>query len=427
MTSILIKNALIVTSRAHAAPFFGWLSIKDTLIDKVAAGTAPEDKSFDRVIDAKGAPLMPGLINTHAHSHSTITRGTAEGLELDEWLQRIYKEMAGLSEEFAYRGALATYGESLLSGTTSIMDMCVNPEAAARAAEKLGIRLKLAPYCGDRLPFAPTLARNEELVKRFNTKDSRITVLIGMHESETCSDEQFKAAVKLAERLDVGLHTHCAETTASEDATRKRTGRGQLAHLDSFGFLGPRTVLAHCVWLSEPDQELALKRGIHIAHCPQSNLKIGSGIAPIPKYRAGGLNVSLATDGAKANNCLDQFDTMKFASLLPKGLQLNPAVLHPSEVIEMATENGGKALGLKTGKLEPGYKADLVLLRNDRIRLQPIVPETILTNIVHSARGPDVDTVLVDGVVVVEGSRLVAMDEAEISALTREAADALMA
>ncbi|HEX9465819.1 MAG TPA: amidohydrolase [Alphaproteobacteria bacterium] len=424
--SLLIKNALVVPTGGGAAPFVGWVSVQGDLIDEVAPG-APPQRAFARVIDAGGGPLIPGLINTHAHSHSSLTRGTAERLPLEAWLEIIYREARRLDDDIAYCAALVTFAESLLSGTTTIMDMCINPEAAARAADTIGIRAIIAPYVGDRLDFAPTLARTEALIERYNGKGGRVGVWIGLHESETCSDAQIRDGVKLAERHGVGLHTHCSETQASLALTRRRTGRSQVGHLDNLGALGPQTLLAHCVWLSDEDRAILVKRGTHIAHCPHSNLKLGSGIAPIPKYRADGINVSLASDGAKSNNALDQFDAMKFASLLPKGVNLDPDVLPPGDVLDMATWHGAQALGLKTGRIAPGYKADLTLLRGNVVRLQPVLPQTILTNLVHAARGGDVDTVVVDGRIVVEKGRLAALDEAELAIRARDTALRLMA
>jgi 5-methylthioadenosine/S-adenosylhomocysteine deaminase len=425
--SVLITDALIVTQGAGASPFYGWVAVRDGRIAAVEAGPPPDRAGFDRVIPAAGFVLIPGLVNAHAHSHSTLTRGSAEGLPLEEWLPVIIGEMRRLTDEQAYCAALVTYAEALLSGTTCIVDMCLRPAVAARAAEALGIRTVIVPYVADAMAIAPTLAENQALIERYNGGAGPVQLWVGLHELGTCSDAQVGEAVALARRYDVGLHIHCSETQAAEAATRQRTGRSQIAHLDRLGALGPKTLLAHCVWLAETDQAVLAQRGGHVAHCPQSNLKLGSGIAPIPKYRAQGINVALGTDGAKANNRLDQFDTMKFASLLPKGLARDANALPAGEVLDMATRGAAAALGLKVGRIAPGCRADLVLLRGDRLHLQPVLPQTIVTNLVHAARGGDVDTVLVDGKIVVDGGRLVAMKEAEIARQGLDAARALLA
>jgi len=425
--SVLITDALIVAQGAGASPFYGWVAVRDGRVAAVEAGPPPAPDRFDRVIPAAGFVLMPGLVNAHAHSHSTLTRGSAEGLPLEEWLPVIIGEMRRLTDEQAYCAALMTYAEALLSGTTCIVDMCLRPAVAARAAEALGTRVVIVPYVADAMAIAPTLAQNQDLIERYGNGSSPIQVWVGLHELGTCSDAQVRAAVALAQRYEVGLHIHCSETLAAEAATRQRTGRSQIAHLDHLGALGPKTLLAHCVWLADTDQDLLAQRGGHVAHCPQSNLKLGSGIAPIPKYRAQGINVALGTDGAKANNRLDQFDTMKFASLLPKGLARDATALPADHVLDMATRCGAAALSLEIGRIAPGCRADLTLLRGDRVHLQPVLPQTVVTNLVHAARGGDVDTVLVDGKIVVEGGRLVAMAEAEIARQALDAAKTLLA
>jgi 5-methylthioadenosine/S-adenosylhomocysteine deaminase len=425
--SILITDALIVAQGTGAPPFHGWVAVRDHKIAAVEAGAPPARDGFDRVIAADGGVLIPGLINTHAHSHSTLTRGSAEGLPLEEWLPVIIGEMRRLTDAQTYCAALTTYAEALLSGTTCIVDMCLKPAVAARAAEALGIRVVIVPYVADAMPIAPTLADNQALLERYGKAAGPVQVWVGLHELGTCSDAQVRGAVALAQRYGVGLHTHCSETRAAEAATHERTGRSQVAHLDHLGALGSKTLLAHGVWLNDADQAVVAERGTWIAHCPQSNLKLGSGIAPIPAYRARGIKVALGTDGAKANNRLDQFDTMKFASLLPKGIGCDATALLPGEVLDMATCDGAAALGLEAGRIAPGCVADLVLLRGDRVHLQPVLPDTIVTNLVHAARGGDVDTVLVDGKLVVGGGRLVAMDEAELARQARDAAAALLA
>jgi len=425
--SVLITDALIVAQGAGASPFYGWVAVRDGRIAAVEAGPPPAADGFDRIIAADGFVLMPGLVNAHAHSHSTLTRGSAEGLPLEAWLPVIIGEMRRLTDAQAYCAALTTYAEALLSGTTCIVDMCLRPAVAARAAEALGIRVVIVPYVADAMAIAPTLAQNQDLIERYGGGSSPVQVWVGLHELGTCSDAQVGEAVELARRYDVGLHIHCSETQAAEAATRQRTGRSQIAHLDHLGALGPKTLLAHCVWLTDADQEVLTRRGGHVAHCPQSNLKLGSGIAPIPTYRAQGINVALGTDGAKANNRLDQFDTMKFASLLPKGLACDATALPADDVLDMATRCGAAALGLAVGRIAPGCRADLALLRGDRVHLQPVLPQTIVTNLVHAARGGDVDTVLVDGKIVVAAGRLVAMKEAELARQALDAARALMA
>ena len=403
--SIVIRNALILAEPASAQPFFGQVEIRNGLIATVAAGEHRSDA--DEVIDAEGCALLPGFINTHAHSHSSPTRGSAEGVALDEWLAVIEQEQSRLTEHQLYIGALATYAEALLSGTTAIMDMCLFPRTAYRAARDIGIRAVIAPYVADTKPFTPTLAQTEILLDHAAADDDRVRAFVGLHDLESCSDDQIRAGVALARRYATGLHLHCSETERQVERTRSRTGRTPVAQLAALEALGNRTVLAHCVWVDHDDRRLLAETGTHVAHCPHANLKLGSGVAPIADLVHRGINVTLATDGAKANNRLDPFDVMKFASLLQKGVLRDPAVLPPGQILDMATRCGAAALGIPAGAVMPGLAADLILVRLDAFHTQPMLPEAAPTNLVHAARGSDVVLTMVAGEILTRAGRLV--------------------
>jgi 5-methylthioadenosine/S-adenosylhomocysteine deaminase len=404
MSSVLIRDVLIVPPGGEM-PFHGWVEVDDGTLAKVGNGYREKDAG-QTVIEGGGAALLPGFVNTHAHSHSSLTRGSAEGLPLEGWLAVIEREQAQLTDEQAYVGALATYAEALLSGTTTIVDMCIRPEPALAAARDIGIRAVIVPYVADSKPFAPTLEHNARLLEQAIETNDRLRVWVGLHDLESCSDDSVRAGAALARAHRTGLHLHCSETRVSVERTRSRVGRTPIAHLSELGALGERTLLAHCVWASEDDRALLATAGAHVAHCPHANLKLGSGIAPIPDMRRRGVNVSLATDGAKANNRLDMFDVMKFASLLHKGVTGDPTTLPPRDVLDMATSRGATALDLPVGAIAPGLKADLVLVRLDGFHVQPCVADTIVTNLVHAARGSDVSMVMVDGRVVVKDGQL---------------------
>ena len=412
----LIRDALLVPGTpGPARPFAGWLLVQGNRIAALGPGDPPGER-VDRVIDGRERALIPGLVNAHAHSHSSLTRGSAEGLPLEGWLRVIEAEQARLTEEQAHVAALATYCEALLSGTTLILDMCLFPGAAVRAAREVGIRAVVVPYVADTKPFTPTLAITERLLVEGLSDGERVQVWVGLHDLESCSDDQVRAGAELAARHGVGLHLHCAETRASAARTVARTGRRPVAHLAQLGALTPRTLLAHCVWLEEDERRALGAAGAHVAHCPHANLKLGSGIAPVPELLAAGANVALGTDGAKANNTLDMFEVMKLASLLHKGTHLDPAILPPSQVLAMATRHGARALGVPAGGLAPGMLADLILVRLDRFHLQPAAPDAIVTNLVHAARGSDVDLVMVDGRILMEGGAVRAVDAGAVRA-----------
>jgi 5-methylthioadenosine/S-adenosylhomocysteine deaminase len=424
--SILIRDALLVPGGSSA--FWGWLLVRGNRIAALGPGDPPAEAGRTaglEVVDGRDRALIPGLANIHAHSHSSLTRGSAEGLPLNEWLRAIEAEQARLTEEQAYYAALGTYCEALLSGTTLIMDMCLFPEAALAAAREVGIRAVIAPYVADTKSFTPTLERTERLLALGPQAGGRLRVWVGLHDLESCSDERIREGAALATRYGAGLHLHCAETRALVEKTLDRTGERPVTHLQHLAALGPRTLLAHGVWLDGAEQALMAQSGSHLAHCPHANLKLGSGFAPVPELLAAGANVGLATDGAKANNRLDMFDVMKFASLIHKGTHLDPALLPAAEVLDMATRRGATALAAAAGVLAPGSLADLCLVRLDRFHMQPARPETIVTNLVHAARGSDVDWVMVDGRVVVAGSRLQKVDESWVRGRLAEAVQAL--
>jgi 5-methylthioadenosine/S-adenosylhomocysteine deaminase len=405
--SHLIRDVLIVPSQP-AAPFYGWVEVKEGKIAELGRGTL-RGSSNGQIVDGDGCALLPGFINTHAHSHSSLTRGSAEGFALVDWLRVIEREQSRLTEEQAYVGALATYAEALLSGTTTILDMCLHPAAAFRAARDIGIRAVIAPYVADKKPFTPSLDDTAALIDHAAGFDDRVRAWVGLHDLESCSDEQIRRGAELARDRGVGVHLHCSETRHSVELTFTRTGLTPIAQLSKLGALGPQTLLAHCVWVTEADRALLQSSGAHVAHCPHANLKLGSGIAPIPDLIRRQINVTLATDGAKANNRLDLFDVMKFASLLHKGVTYDPTVLAPGLVLDMGALHGARALDVNVGAMVPGMAADLIMVRLDGLHLQPSIPETVRTNLVHAARGSDVSMVMVGGEVVVKDGELLAL------------------
>ncbi len=237
--SILIRNALIIPGGASSPPAFtGWLLIEGRRIADLGPGPPP-DSAADQVIDGRDRALLPGLVNAHTHSHSSLTRGSAEGLPLEAWLEAIEREQAQLTEEQAYHGALATYCEALLSGTSSIVDMCLFPAAAIQAAEEVGIRAIVVPYVADAKPFTPTLTQTERLLAgTTGTATGRVWVWCGLHDLESCSDAQIRDGVALAKAYDTGIHLHCSETQGAVEKTLRRTGRRPVAHLSHLGVTG---------------------------------------------------------------------------------------------------------------------------------------------------------------------------------------------
>lgn len=425
--SVLIHDALIVSGNEEdGRPFPGWVRVEGRRIAALGHGPPPADRPADRIIDGARHALIPGLVNAHAHSHSSLTRGSAEGLSLADWLRLIEREQSQLTDQHAYAGALSTYCEALLSGTTLIVDMCLRPEPALEAARKIGIRALIVPYVADTKPFTLSL-RDVEPLFAATHNDRRVRVCCGLHDLESCTDDQIRRGVAMSRQYDVGLHLHCSETDHSVQRTLERTGRRPVAHLDHLGALGPGTMLAHCVWVDDDEQRLLADRSAHVVHNPHANLKLGSGIAPVPAMMAAGVNVAAGTDGAKANNNLDMFDVMKFASLIHKGVHRDPRVVPPEAVLAMATRHGARAAGVDGGVLAPGMMADLTLVNLDRFHLQPVTADTITTNLVHAARGADVDTVIVGGRILVEDGVIQSVDGDAALAAAEKAGRELLA
>ena len=276
---MLIRNALIVANPVQVEPFTGWVMLKGNKIEALGEGEAAQTLE-EKTIDARGQILIPGLVNSHAHSHSSLTRGSAEGMALEPWLQAGRREQTKVTAEQARVSALATYGEALLSGTTSIMDMCLIPEAARDAAVEIGIRAVIAPRVADRMTLAVKLERAAALISQ-NVPGGRVRTCVALDGLENASDGLIREAIALAKAHGVPIHLHCAESKGWTAKTLDRTGRSPVAHLHALGALSEDTHLAHCVWVDQQDLDLLATSGATVAHCPHSNLKLGSGVAPV--------------------------------------------------------------------------------------------------------------------------------------------------
>jgi 5-methylthioadenosine/S-adenosylhomocysteine deaminase len=363
----------------------------------------------------KNRLIMPGLVNTHAHSG--LLRGTAEGLPVWEWLQQYIDPMHRvISPEEAEIASRLCYAEALLSGTTTIVDMWRHMHGSARAARDLGIRAVLVPYVAEHPDhdYFEKLDTNEALISEWHDKcDGRIQVWVGLEHMFYATPAAWKRAIEISQRHHVGFHTHSNESKFDVEETQRRYGMRPVEALKEFGLLdAPKVLLAHCVWLSDAEMDiLALKR-VGVAHNPVSNMKLASGAAAVEELLDRGIAVGLGTDGEKENNNLDMFEEMKVASLLAKLSRLDAAALNAWAVCEMATIGGARALGLdaEIGSLEPGKRADLIAVRTDTPRMTPLLggaQGNLHHNLVHAVQGGDVDMTMVSGQVVVDGGQLV--------------------
>ncbi len=389
------------------------------------------------VVDLTGHAVIPGLHNCHLHSG--LLRGTAESMSLWDWL-RAYVDPAhkALTPEIARAASLHCYAEGLLAGTTSVMDMWRFMEGSAAVAGELGIRATLVPYVADEegYDYFESIASNRALLEGLAdaggaaSAEGRVRGWVGLEHLMYCTAGCFAEAVALADEFDTGIHTHSSESIWEVQESLARWGGRPIEVFHQRGILGPRTVVAHCVWLDDREIELLAQTGTAVAHCPCSNMKLASGPARVGHMRAAGVTVGLGSDGEKENNNLDLLEEMKFASLLQKVSTLDPTVGDPWDMLAMATLDGARALGLGdvTGSLEPGKRADLVTVSLAGLHTTPVLHGEHLNvpaHLVFSASGHDVRDVWVDGRRLVAAGRPLTFDVDAVRAEAQAAAEEL--
>ena len=422
--TILIKNAFILSPNTN---FEGKQSllIKDDVISEIAPQI--DESDVDKVIDATGKILLPGLINTHTHLSMTLFRGLADDLSLDSWLNdHIWPMEANLNGDYCYIGALLGAVELIKSGTTTFSDMYFYMEDVARAVDEAGIRAVLSYGMidfGDEERRKNEIRENLTLFENCNgMADGRIKVFFGPHSPYTASEELLIKVRELADKYGMGIHIHVSETQKEINDVSEEKGLRPFEYLDKIGLLGPDVVAAHSVWLSDEEIEIIRKNDVKVSHNPCSNMKLASGIAPISKLLENDICVSIGTDGASSNNNLDLIEELKTASLLQKVSTLDPKVLNSDEAIAMGTIKGAEALGLDSeiGSIEVGKKADIILIDTNSANMVPD-SSSLSSNIIYSANGSNVDTTICNGKVLMENKKLTVLDEDEIYAKARQA------
>lgn len=419
MSTILIKNAVILNPNVNDCQYFeSSLLIEDDIIAEIAP-QIPED-NVDKVIDADGKILMPGLINTHTHVSMTLFRGLADDLSLDAWLNDyIWPTEANLTPYHCYIGALLGAVEFIKSGTTTFSDMYFYMEAVAKAVDESGLRAALAHGMidfDDPEKRELEIKTNVELFKNCNnTADGRIQVFFGPHAPYTASLTLLKTVRELANEFNTKIHIHVSETQKEVNDIVEQTGMRPFEYLNEIGFLGPDVIAAHSVWLSDKEIQIIKDNNVKISHNPCSNMKLASGVCPVATLNENDICVSIATDGASSNNNLDLIEEMKTASLLQKVNTLNPKVLSAEETLAMATINGAYTLGLEDeiGSIEIGKKADIILIDRQDANMTPD-SSCLSSNIVYAAKGSNVDTTICNGKILMENRKLTTLDEDEI-------------
>jgi 5-methylthioadenosine/S-adenosylhomocysteine deaminase len=384
------------------------------------------------VIDASSCAVIPGLINSHTHAAMTLFRGLADDLPLMAWLEGyIFPVEAHLSAEWVRWGSLLACAEMLLGGTTTFCDMYLFEEQVARAARDAGIRAVVgevlydfpSPNYGE---LKDGFRYTESLIKRWEG-DPLVKIIVEPHAAFTCSPDLLKKARELANDHGVLLKIHLAETKDEVKRVEERFGRSPVRHLDHLGVLAGPTVAAHVVWVDEEEMRIIRDRRVGVAHNPESNMKLASGVAPVPRMISMGILVALGTDGCASNNDLDLFREMDTAAKLHKVFEKDSTAMDAQTVFNMATRMGAQVMGMdkEVGSLEPGKKADIALVD---LRQPHLVPRYhILSHLVYSARASDVRTVIVNGKVVVENRTLKTVNVQEIIGKVQEIAGKIRA
>ncbi len=347
--------------------------------------------------------LIPGLINLHTHAAMSLMRGLADDLPLMPWLEKHIwpAEQKLASPSFVRDGTLLACAEMLSGGITTFNDMYFYPESAAEASLKIGMRANLGLVV---LEFTTQYANDAEsyIQQGLEARDSLreeplVSFSLAPHAPYTVSDKTFERILTLAEQVNIGVHTHMHETLQEISDSEQTQGLRPLSRLANLGLLGPALTLAHCIHLDAHEIKLLAEHGCNIAHCPSSNLKLASGIAPITEYAKHGINIGLGTDGAASNNRLDMFAEMRLAALLAKGQSGDATAISAHQALEMATINGAKALGLddKIGSIEIGKLADLTAVKLTNIETQPCFDP--MSHLVYVAGREHVSHVWVNG------------------------------
>lgn len=386
--------------------------VRDNVI--ASMDTPPEGFCADTVIDGKNRLLIPGLVNSHTHAYMTMFRSCADDLSFSDWLFGHISPLEDkMTAEDCYWATLLAYAEMISTGTTSSLDMYVFIDTAVRAAEEAGVRAVLSRgLAGGADDEAGGERRIREAMSEISAgrgTNPRLSFMLAPHAPYSCDEGYLRKIAELAGQEGLGINVHLAESRSETDTVRERYGCTPCSFLYRTGILTERTVAAHCVYLDEGDIELMAECRVSAATNPVSNLKLGNGIAPIPKLLEAGVNVCLGTDGAASNNALNMFREMGFVGLLHKGVSGDARTVSARQTLDMATVCGARALGLDgVGEIKPGAKADLAVINMDKPWLRP--HNSMLSSLVYSANGSEVESVMADGKFLMLNGELTTID-----------------
>ncbi|MDL2237698.1 amidohydrolase [Christensenellaceae bacterium OttesenSCG-928-K19] len=412
---IKIKNASVITNNDRDEVLHGaQIHIDDELI--AFAGMQGDAPEFDaqREVDAAGKIVMPGFFNTHTHVPMTLFRCYADDLALHEWLhEKIFPAEDKLTDEMVYWASLAAMCEFAAAGVVGFNDMYSNCNAILDATKKSGIRMLLGRGIVSFTEEAADIRIKEalELHEEFHGVD-RVLVCMSPHAQYTVNEKTLKRVAGLAQGQGMRVHAHVSETQKEHEDCIRETGKTPVELFQSLGLLDVPFIGAHCVWVTDHDIELLAKHNATVASCPRSNLKLASGIAPLKKFMNSGVNVALGTDSAASNNKLSIMSEMDYANLLQKGVTGDPQVIPAKQAIRLATLNGAQAMGFKSGKIEAGWNADLIMIDNGSVRFSPTYD--IAASVVYAANESDICMTIVGGDIIYENGKCLFADVEEI-------------
>jgi 5-methylthioadenosine/S-adenosylhomocysteine deaminase len=445
----LIRNALLVTTNDHNDIVDnGAIVIDGNRLTYVGPAQWTPEGPFDQIIEADRLIAMPGLVNAHCHSAANLVRGMMPSKPLEIWRAYYRASLRDMRDEDFYASALLGGMEMLRNGATSVLDHFAGSAAcrfmgvgaAIQAMRDLGLRHVAALTVTDKnyedtIPLGQTDARLNDEIKRmsaseaksarawldeceefiatFHAPDKLTTACPGPSAVQRCTDELLSGCAEISRKKNLPLHIHLAETKAQQVQGNSIYGHSLLQHLEALGIVGENLSCAHSIWIEDSDVELFAQRGATPVHNPASNLRIGSGLAKIKEFLAAGVHVGLGSDGAASNDGQNMFDAVRLVSLIHNqaGGDFNQWVM-PNQALAMATRNGARAFGLASGVIAVGKLADVVLLRRDSAAYRPM--NNVVHQIVFCENGSNVDTVIVNGEVVVQGGRLTKVDEMEV-------------
>jgi 5-methylthioadenosine/S-adenosylhomocysteine deaminase len=423
--SILIKGGTLVTMDEHDAIVTGDLLVHDGRIARIGEGADGNNV----IIDARDCAVLPGFVQTHVHLCQTLFRGAADDLALIAWLKkRVWPLEAAHTAASVRASARLGIAELIKGGTTCALTMetVKHTEEVFRAVAETGFRATVGKCMMDQGEGVPSELHEEKeesirqslfLLAAWHGKaDGRIQACFAPRFAVSCSADLLSEVARLARERAVMVHTHASENQAECELVERETGRRNIMYLDALGLTGPHVALAHCIHVDEAELETLKRTRTNVVHCPSSNLKLGSGIAPIKRMLEEGIAVSLGADGAACNNRLDMFTEMRTAALLQKVIH-GPQVLSAARVLRLATIDGARAMGLdrEIGSLEAGKRADVIVVRLDGLHSTPRSPE-VISAIVYSSQAADVQTAIIDGRVVMHERKLRTIDESVCTA-----------